>query len=519
MSTSLFEIVGPIMVGPSSSHTAGMARIGMMAHRIAAKELKKITLRLSPILRTTYNGHRSDAALFGGAMGLSEDSPKLKEAFEIAKERGIVLGVEFYPPNIYHQNAAQVEMVTVDDECINVRGVSVGGGSLHVEAIDDQKIHLESDNYHIILWGEGAKAAADSVEGGVKKHADTISAVSFTKRPCNDLIQRLETMDGVYRCRLVEPVLTYGATVSERLRMERCEDAVQLCRDKNISLARLAVDYEMDRSGFTEEEIRSLMHKQLEVMRAAVKRGVEKKNEMLYGLTSGEDGKRLMDVARAGKSISGGIVPIAVGYALGVMELNASMGCIVAAPTAGSAGIVPGCMFTLQEAYGFTDEQLVDAMFVSSIAGVIMSHRNVSFSGAVGGCQGEVGVSSAIAAAGIASLFSDDPQVIFEAMGMCMKNLLGLVCDPIAGPIEVPCIKRNAVGVANAFISADMACAGIASYISPDEVIDALKDVQARLPQELRATTIGGLACTDKAVCLRECLAKQLAEQEKHTLG
>ena len=154
----------------------------------------------------------------------------------------------------------------------------------------------------------------------------------------------------------------------------------------------------------------------------------------------------------------------------------------------------------------------MDALFVSAITGVIMAHRQVSFSGAVGGCQGEVGVSSAIAAAGIASLFSKDPAVVFEAMGMCMKNLLGLVCDPIAGPIEVPCIKRNAVGVANAFISADMACVGITSYIPPDEVIDALKDVQRRLPMELRATTIGGLACSHTGVCLREKLKSELVD-------
>ena len=151
-------------------------------------------------------------------------------------------------------------------------------------------------------------------------------------------------------------------------------------------------------------------------------------------------------------------------------------------------------------------------LFQVSRTSVREAIKALSINGAVGGCQGEVGVSSAIAAAGIASLFSKDPAVIFEAMGMCMKNLLGLVCDPIAGPIEVPCIKRNAVGVANAFISADMACVGITSYIPPDEVIDALKDVQRRLPMELRATTIGGLACSHTGVCLREKLKSELVD-------
>ena len=164
---------------------------------------------------------------------------------------------------------------------------------------------------------------------------------------------------------------------------------------------------------------------------------------------------------------------------------------------------------TVQQEYGFSDEKIEDALFVASLMGVVMENRDVSFSGSVGGCQGEVGVSSAITAAAIASLFTDDPEAITHAMAICLKNLLGLVCDPIAGPIEVPCIKRNAVGVANAFTSADMALAGIRSYIPPDEVIDALVDVEKRLPSELRCATTGGLACTATACRLREKLEKK----------
>ena len=150
---------------------------------------------------------------------------------------------------------------------------------------------------------------------------------------------------------------------------------------------------------------------------------------------------------------------------------------------------------------------MVDALFVSALAGVVMAEREVSFSGSVGGCQGEVGVSSAITAAGLTSLFTREPEAIFHAMAMSLKNLLGLVCDPIAGPIEVPCIKRNAVGVSNAFTAADMALSGIRSYIPPDEVIDALVDTERRLPQELKCATVGGLACTATACRLRKQLA------------
>ena len=512
MSTSIFEIVVPIMVGPSSSHTACMALIGLMASRIAGMEPEHITLRMSHVLKNIYHGHRTDAALVAGAMGWAEDSPLLRHALETAREKGIGIDYAFYPPNVCHPNAVQLEIRGKNGEEVSVRGVSIGGGSLCIEAIDGQNILLESDRYCLVLWGEGTREAAESVEGGEKRHAESISVVAFQTAPETGLAERLAAMPGVCRVRMVAPVLTYGSTVSELMKLSRYDEAIKRCREAGLTLPELAMQYEMDRSGFSREDIRALMLRELEVMRQATEKGVNEENRMLYGLTGGRDGKHLTAAVKAGSTISGGLVPLAVAKALGVMEYNASMGCIVAAPTAGSAGIVPGCMFALQEEYGFSDDEIVDALFVSAIAGVIMAHRDVSFSGAVGGCQGEVGVSSAIAAAGIASLFTKDPAVVFDAMGMCMKNLLGLICDPIAGPIEVPCIKRNAVGVANAFISADMACAGITSYIPPDEVIDALKDVQRRLPQELRAATVGGLACTRTGICLREKLKGELAD-------
>ncbi len=509
MSTSLFEIVGPVMVGPSSSHTAGMARIGMMAHQIAGFVPEKLILRLSPTLSTTYHGHRTDASLVGGCLGWLPNDPRLRDALEIAKEDGVDVGIAFLPRNVYHPNTVQLEMTDADGREVKVRGVSVGGGSIIIEAIDDAPIHLDPDRFHLILWGSGAeaaaKAAAAKLSAASVQGEGALWAVSFVDAPGEGFEKELS---GAEHLSLVRPVLEYGATVSEELKFASCEELAAACRREGVSLPEMAQRYEENRSGHTREQIRTLMHEQLAVMREAARYGLEEPNQMLYGLTSGEDGKRML--RQAEHSISGGIVPFAVAKALAVMEHNASMGCIVAAPTAGSAGIVPGCMLTLQEHYQFSDDQIVDALFVSSILGVVMAHRDISFSGSVGGCQAEVGVSSAIAAAGIASLFSEKPEVPLQAMAMCVKNMLGLICDPIAGPIEVPCIKRNAAGVANAFISAEMACAGIESYLPPDQVLDALLDVEKRLPGELRCTTTGGLACAAKAVCLRQQLQKEL---------
>lgn len=508
MSTSIFEIIGPVMVGPSSSHTAGMARIGMMAHRIAGFIPTHVKMHLSPGMRQTYRGHRSDVAILGGILGKKEDAADLADSRTEALAQGLETEIAFLEDGLFPPNTVRLDMTAAEGDAVSVTGISIGGGSVTICEVDGHTLRLNPDCWHLLLWGD-CRGISFPGDAELTLFPD-FAAASFVRRPEDALLDACRDSAGIHRTRLVEPVLTYGATVSEAMKFSECTEVIEFCRKEGISLSRLAILYEMDRSGLSEESIRALMTKQLGVMRDSVRHGTEEENRMLYGLTSGEDGKRLLSAVRSGTTISGGIVPEAVAKALGVMEHNASMGCIVAAPTAGSAGIIPGCMLTLQEHHGFSDEQILDALFVSAIAGVIMAHRDVSFSGSVGGCQGEVGVSSAIAAAGIASLFSDDPAVIFEAMAICLKNLLGLVCDPIAGPIEVPCIKRNAVGVANAFISADMACAGITSYIPPDQVIDALIDIQHRLPAELRCTVTGGLACADKAVCLRRELAKEL---------
>lgn len=512
MGISVFEIIGPIMIGPSSSHTAGMARIGMMAHRIAGGDPTAVHLDLSPMMRTTYSGHRTDAALFGGAIGLNESDPGIRQAIELAHRRGVETSVGFLPEGEHPQNTALLTVAHADGRVTKVLGTSVGGGSIVISAVDGVALDIGADAFHLIVWSDGALpeglAGSAAVQSGVNG-AETVTCLTFANRPSAELQAAVTAAAGVHRVSLVEPVLPYGVSGPAEKKYVSCAEICEAAKQGGMTLAQVAVDYEMARSGHSREEIRGQMRKHLKQIRASVLEG-EKGNQMLYGLTSGHDGPRMLQAIADGKTISGGIVPQAVARALGVMEYNGAMGCIVAAPTAGSSGIVPGAMTTVQDHFSFSDDEMVDALFVAALVGVVMANRDVSFSGSVGGCQGEVGVSSAITAAGLASLFTKDPEAILHAMAMCLKNLLGLVCDPIAGPIEVPCIKRNAVGVANAFASSDMALSGIRSYIPPDEVIDALVDVERRLPQELKCATVGGLACTATGCRLREELGKQV---------
>lgn len=252
------------------------------------------------------------------------------------------------------------------------------------------------------------------------------------------------------------------------------------------------------------------MKRSLDYMRESVEIGLRDKLDTLFGFASGCDGQKMMKALEEGKTLSGPTMTRAFAKALATMEMDCSMNRIVAAPTGGSAGIVPGCILSVQEDLHCSDDELVNSLFVAAAAGVCMYYHNANFSGMRGGCQGEIGVSSAIAAAALAYLGGGNTRTICHAMALAMKNMLGLICDRIGSSSEIPCVRRNCMGVANAFSGCDMALAGIESYICPDEVITALCNAQKLLPPQLRGG-YGGCGCTAEAKLAREIEKKMSA--------
>lgn len=219
----------------------------------------------------------------------------------------------------------------------------------------------------------------------------------------------------------------------------------------------------------------------------------------------GTDGGKLQEYADHGEPVCGEFLGRVMAKAVKMGESNACMKRIVAAPTAGACGVVPAVFLSMQEKYGFSDEKMTEALYVAAgIGGVIASRAFIA--GAQGGCQAEVGSAAAMAAGGAAYLRGCDAEAIVHAAAMALKNLLGLVCDPVAGLVEVPCVKRNVSGAVVALSAADMALAGVRSRILPDEVIDAMREVGMAMPACVRETGEGGLAATPTGVRCRSCL-------------
>ena len=260
-------------------------------------------------------------------------------------------------------------------------------------------------------------------------------------------------------------------------------------------LHEVVVRAEMANNGRSREHLLSRMARRLEIMQRAAAQGIAEPVMSISGI-SGGSAYRFWNWLEAGhEPLSGPILSRAVARAMAVNEVNAGMGCIVATPTAGSAGILPAVLLTLQEARGFSDANLVDALFTASGIGAVIVRR-AHVSGAAGGCQAETGSAACMAAGAAVELLGGTPHQSAQAVAITMKNMLGLVCDPVAGLVEVPCVKRNAAGAAQCFVAVDLALAGVESVIPPDEVIDAMAQIGRRMDERFRETAQGGLAAT-----------------------
>ncbi|MYZ70532.1 L-serine ammonia-lyase, iron-sulfur-dependent, subunit alpha [Lactobacillus salivarius] len=273
------------------------------------------------------------------------------------------------------------------------------------------------------------------------------------------------------------------------------EELVSDATSKNLPISELVIQAECKDMNISRNDVWRKMKHNLDTMRLAVSRGAH--GIGVYsktGLTGG-DAVKIKDYRKSRKTLSGDMIMSAVQSAIATNEVNAAMGVVCATPTAGSSGTLPGVLFTLEKRLELDEEQLVRFLFTAGGFGMVIAN-NACIAGATGGCQAEVGSASGMGAAAAVEVAGGTPKQSANAMAIAISNLLGLVCDPIAGLVEVPCINRNAIGASNALISADMALAGCESMIPADEVISAMDKVGKNMPESLRETGIGGLAGT-----------------------
>lgn len=277
-------------------------------------------------------------------------------------------------------------------------------------------------------------------------------------------------------------------------------ELLELCAREDCLISQVMRRRECEQGEAAPDRVEARMARALEIMRESATQPLKTPVRSMGGLIGGE-AKRLATHAAKKKALCGPVLQRAIIYAMAVLEVNASMGLIVAAPTAGSSGVVPGLLLALQDEYHISDERLLDSLFNAGAVGYL-AMRNATVAGAVGGCQAEVGVAAAMAASAAVELMGGTPKQSLDAASTVMMNMLGLVCDPVGGLVEYPCQSRNAAGVANALVAAELALSGVPQLIPFDEMLAAMYNVGRRLPAELRETALGGCAVTPSA-CAR----------------
>lgn len=288
--------------------------------------------------------------------------------------------------------------------------------------------------------------------------------------------------------------------------VNKATELIHICESNNMTIAEYTIREEMENTGSTRKEIIEKMRKNLQVMVNASREAMEKEVHSISGLIGG-DAVKIRKYYEGNNTLCGDFIVKAMARALSCSEVNAAMGKIVAAPTAGSCGIIPAAIITAGEKLNKNEEELIMALLSASGVGILIA-KNATLAGAEGGCQAECGSAAAMAAAAVVEMMGGSPSMAFDAAAMVIKNIEGLVCDPIAGLVEIPCAKRNVAGAVSALTMADVAMAGVKSKIPFDDTIISMYKIGRALPSELRETAMGGLATTPAGLRLKDKILK-----------
>lgn len=538
---SAFDVIGPNMIGPSSSHTAGALRISLLAGQMMTESIQSAEFLLYGSFARTYQGHGTDRALVGGILGFRPDDPRIRDSYELAHEQGIEVKFEFdYDDETVHPNTVDI-VLRGKNHVVSVRGESVGGGRAVIRRINNVDIEFTGSYntiliYHIDRPGvvarltnvlshnriniafmklyreqkgkraymiiETDEVLPPNVSTELNHLDDVDEAIVIPSVDNAAQITVDEDPNDMEAARIEDEIASWVSHAPEDLDFQTAKDLVHLSFRSNCSISELMIRREMYLFGRSRGDCFTLMSRSWGIMKKAVKDGILHPRRSMGGLIGGEasvlNNDRLRREQDGGEALSGTLISLASAYAMAVLEVNASMGLIVAAPTAGASGIVPGTLIALAEVRQIEDKKMVEALFTAAAIGMLITAHG-SVSGAEGGCQAETGSASAMSAAAVAELLGGKANEVVSSASTCLQNVLGLVCDPIGGLVEAPCQRRNALGTANALIAAEMSLAGLSNLVPLDEMIIVTRNVGNNMPSSLRETGLGGTATAPSA--------------------
>lgn len=520
----LNSVIGPVMRGPSSSHCAAPYMMAKLARELSCSNgevLKNAVVRFDPrgSFAPVYKAQSSDENFAAGLAGAQLTDADYRDILpRVMQGIGFQFAIEICElENNNHPNRVDLELAvqTADGD---VRadlyaGASVGGGMYYIDAINGAPVFLTGKTATVFVWGAVADADAIAQElavgtnrllGTLLDPAHDRVEVSLQSLPDAAVIAGVRRRDGVSEVRFGD-ASQYPVCATDDL--FSTSDAVIAVADQQQvgSLADAALVLEATRLGLSRDATRALFRERCELMLRVVAEGFDAKPEdnVMRFLTL--RARKVRD-ANLPAGLGGAVLQDAMAGALSAMERDSNRGLVCAAPTAGSAGVVPGTLYGLIR-HGIDIEGATDALQVMAVIGAVFAARG-TFAAECGGCSVETGASAAMAAAGVAQAYGGDAKQCFDAAAMCLMNTLGLVCDPVGGDVEIPCHARNVAGVSHAFSSAMAILAGFDAVLAYDELVDQTVKIGAMMHPDLRCTARGGCAATKTALRMVEAVTQ-----------
>jgi L-serine dehydratase len=510
MIPSIFnDVVGPIMRGPSSSHSAGALRIGRLCRDLLNGTISKALIEYDPSgsLVTTHTSQGTDMGLYGGFLGWEPDEKKLPDYLQHIHDAGVDIKVSYVNYGATHPNTYRIT-VSNDINQHQIVALSTGGGMIHVEEIDNYKVSMDGDCYELLIY---LNSPAPALFNRLQAEFDFIEVTTVnglinvkSNKPYQEqfLVEVTEN-NSVKDTRILNPVLPVLKQKKLNLPFTNVAEMEVFAKEKNLQLCDLAIEYEKARSGLTKEELWDKMTHISKIMQQAIHTGLsgtEYEDRLLPSQSPSFKQKLVNNGLIEANALNQIIMQVSA-----TMESKSSMQTIVASPTAGSCGALPGAVFGCVTAMGNCQDETIEALFAAGMIGVFIA-SGATFAAEEAGCMAECGSASSMAAAALVHLAGGDLQQSLGAASMALQNSFGMVCDPIANRVEAPCLGKNVMAATNALSCANMALSNYLHLIPFDEVVVAMDAVGKAIPHELCCTALGGLSVTPTAKTLEGSL-------------
>ena len=508
------DVVGPVMRGPSSSHCAASLRIGRICHDLMDGKFSEIDIDFDPkgSLATTHKDQGSDMGLFGGFLGWEAHDERLVDSESHLRAARIAVKINIVDLGAEHPNTYRITLRN-PWETHRVVALSTGGGMIEVIEIDGNAVSLAGDRYVTLIYTADPEIASQylkrsaAVEGFETHSGEACFIVLATQAPLEEVIlQELKQLRGVSSVKQLNPVLPILSAKDPRVPFITVEEMLAYNQGKDLPLWQLAARYESMRGNISEEEVFAKMDEIRTIMKDAVETGL--KGTRFEDRILGPQSVKFKALMEEKKLVDGEVLNRIIMYVSAIMEVKSSMGVIVAAPTAGSCGAMPGAVLGVADSLGLSEEETVKALLIAGLIGVFIA-AHATFAAEVGGCQAECGAGATMAAASLVYLGGGTLQQSLSAASMALQSSLGLICDPIGNRVEAPCLNRNVMAASNALSCANMALADYDHLIPLDEVIETMYEVGKSIPNTLRCTNLGGLSITKTARAIEQRLAQK----------